>query len=163
MVSQPTFQPGPPEPDSIKTFADMVFEAEAQHKPLDYKFTLASTAFTGEDYNKGAQPYQDFDILMDLRNAIVHFKPLDQLTRNEEGFWVFSPPPVVRRLESRNVTAEFANNTSAAWILHLSTRAVARWSCNTASEMVQSVLSMVPESQFCETSKQFYAEPFKPI
>jgi hypothetical protein len=57
------------------------------------------------------------------------------------------PTKLIRRLRARNILAEFPAPIEAAQMpTWLSTRAVARWACDTASAMAQAVLSIVPEA-----------------
>lgn len=45
-----------------------------QYRLLD-KFDMALLLNSKESFNKGEQPYQDAKLLVDLRNALVHFRP----------------------------------------------------------------------------------------
>jgi hypothetical protein len=59
----------------LSSAAAIITEAEKAHGSAQLKFLLAKLALTGETYDKGAPPYQDFALLFDIRNAIVHLKP----------------------------------------------------------------------------------------
>lgn len=121
----PGLKPGP---DSIKSFASLVFEVEQFHGSIILKFLLANEVFTGRTYDKGAQPYQDFALLIELRNAIVHIKSREEVELDTSGFMISNPPRVIQGLSSRKITAEFdPPDLHAALISHVSTRAVARW------------------------------------
>jgi hypothetical protein len=46
-----------------------------QRANLLNKFQMALLFARAESFDKGAQPYQDAQLLIDLRNALVHFRP----------------------------------------------------------------------------------------
>ena len=69
----------PDEPPSVRAFVGIMHELERSRLDLRTRFLLARAVFAGEPYNKGAQPYQDFDLLVRLRNAVVHLRELDEL------------------------------------------------------------------------------------
>ena len=118
--------------------------------------------FAGEPYDKGAQPYQDFDLLVRLRNAVVHLRELDELEEIPEPGETVEPPRVIERLP-KNILAEFPVGTTPQPWLYIQTRAVARWACNSAANMVQSMLDFVPDSQFKDTLELSYRKYIKPV
>jgi len=59
---------------ALKSVAALLDEAEDGHASVRLKYLLAKFLVTGEPYNKGAAPFQDFDLLIRLRDAIVHLK-----------------------------------------------------------------------------------------
>src|ERR1700687_4046972 len=67
---QPTVE-GHPE---IVLFAQVIGDAEEAHARLESKLTLANWILSGRSVNRGSQPYQDFALLMSLRNDLVHTK-----------------------------------------------------------------------------------------
>ena len=137
----------PSEPASVHTFAKSVQEIENNHGNVQEMFLKVSEVFQGEAYDKGAQPYQDFALLFRLRNAIMHLKPREEMTKDARGWWVPETSRLLEQLKARNISGQYEEGTSAALISHVSTRAVAGWSCNTAANMVDSVIKMAPESQ----------------
>jgi hypothetical protein len=125
---------------------------------------LALGTLGGHVYDKGAQPFQDFKLLIDLRNAIVHNKPRDTFLFTPDGeFMRVEPPPIVKRLEGKNILAEFEGPNCESWIDLISTQAVARWACNTSVEMVKSVMHAVPEGFFRRRLNFLYSECFQPV
>jgi hypothetical protein len=149
------------EPSSIASFATILSEAENSRGSILLKFLLARQVFAGQQYDKGSQAHQDFTLLIELRNKIVHLKPLDKVefdySKNPQA--TIKPPSIIEKLKSKNITAEI--NTS--WINLVSTRAAARWACNTAANMVQSIIKVIPKSQFKEILQESYGQWFTPI
>jgi hypothetical protein len=155
----PHFSPTPP--PSVRIFADLLDEVERSRGSIQLKFLLAKSIFTGESYNKGTQPYQDFDLLIRLRNELVHLRPKENFEFNPESGMSVKPAPIIEKLRSRNILAEHLPNASL--ILLVSTRASARWACNTAAAMIQSVLEFIPESEFKSFLDLSYARFIQPV
>jgi hypothetical protein len=151
--------PGEVTPTSVKTFASTAEEVGTGRGSIRLKFLLAKAAFQGETYDKGTQPYQDFNSLVDLRNALVHLKPRDKIII-QDGTLSVEVPSVINGLRSRKILAEFGPKSFVTWTALISTRAVARWACNTAAAMVHSVLDILPESHFKVQMESLYREPF---
>jgi hypothetical protein len=123
--------------EPMKGAAAIITEAEKAHGSAQLKFLLAKLALTGETYAKGAPPYQDFALLFDIRNAIVHLKP-------EE--WSPDPHKLVAGLRSKKLCEESPPPHKAhGWIAQISTRAVARWGCNVAVSMADSLYASLPQ------------------
>ena len=64
-----------PAPPEAATFAQIMGDAEEDHASIDFKLRLAHWIVTGRPMDKGSKPYQDFALLMRLRNDLVHTKP----------------------------------------------------------------------------------------
>ncbi len=102
------------------------------------KFMLTKIILSGEPYDKGAPPYQDFDLLFVIRNAIVHLKP-EHVTGDEHK--------ILKRLRAKKLCASTPASTGGGWIHQIATRAVSKWSCLVVGEMIQSVQSCLPEGK----------------
>jgi hypothetical protein len=127
----------------VKTFSQVLTDAE--RLPLESKFVLANWILTGRSIDRGAQPYQDFALLLSIRNELVHFKP-------NESFDVVVIPgemerrqkAVLQKLRSKNILADLRG--AYAWTSPLTTKAVAEWSCDTVSGMVSDLVSKAPQN-----------------
>jgi len=145
------------DPDSVKQYAALWKEVERLQKSIAFEYLLASTAFSGQPYDKGTGPYQDFEILIKLRNALVHFEP-------DHGELSPGPPRIIQSLQSKNILAEpKGGENGQSWITLIMTREVARWACNTSADLVRSVLEFVPESILKKVLKRETARFFQPI
>jgi len=71
------------EPGWVKAMGEIVGAAEESHAPIESKYHLASLVLTGHVFDKGVQPFQDFKILVDLRNLVVHTKPGEAIRQKE--------------------------------------------------------------------------------
>jgi hypothetical protein len=119
-------------------------ERDRERKSLQAKFRAASKLFTGAPYAEGRRPYQPFAQLIDLRNEIMHARADDfpAIRFHGEGL-LADPPPVARKLTGVKLGVP-KKGGMGSYVQWLDSPDVARWACNAASAMVQSVLGMVP-------------------
>ena len=114
----------------LQGLADVLDEAERSRGSVQLKFMLAKRLLPGQPFDKGAQPYQDFDLLFQLRNAIVHLKPQDATTE---------PHRLVVQLAARKLCERSEPRVLQSWLDLIETRAVARWACNIVPAMVNAL------------------------
>jgi hypothetical protein len=76
--------------------ADALAEVERNQGSTELKYLLASLTLSGQMFDKGSQPFQDFSILMKVRNNLMHPKPLDKF---DDSGRVMVPPSYVRDFE----------------------------------------------------------------
>ncbi len=124
-------------PESVATFAgirkkvlqlaDTLQELGNSKESTKLKYILSKLIISGSTYDKGKIPYQDFDLLIKLRNNIIHCKPVE-LTKE--------PPKFLTDLQSRKLVGEFIAGVDSSWLSQVCTRQTARWACNTASNMI---------------------------
>jgi hypothetical protein len=113
---------------------------------------MAHWIICGTPFDRGKSPYQDFDLLVDLRNALTHFKP-DKVGSEKTR-------KLLARLKSSNLIPDsllpnYDPNTPeqrAVWVHYLSTAKVAKWACNTAAAMIAEFWKNSPE----EEVRQFF-------
>jgi hypothetical protein len=168
------YQPVVGDPVVVSTFADVMEEVEKSRAQIQAKFQFAHIVLTGKTYDKGAAPYQDFSLLIETRNELVHFKSDEYfLSKGGDKATVGSTVRVIRRLKSLNILFEGTPGTitmpfgqtaqmsahyvtdpifkeppdaSASFTYLIGTKAVAEWACNAASQMVLDFLSKAPPS-----------------
>ena len=146
------------EPTSVSAFADALKEIEKHRGSVKLKYMVGRIIFAGKPYDKGAPPYQDFALLIELRNALVHME-----TKQMSGLWetkqisgkfrsgkmsVYSDyikpalPGMVKKLPQDLL----AGDDYTYWINRICTPALARWACNTAVSMIKSFVDTIPDS-----------------
>ncbi|HUU83611.1 MAG TPA: hypothetical protein VM243_08920 [Phycisphaerae bacterium] len=101
--------------------------AESEHASPRLKFQLLKVILSGKPYDEGTQPYQDFGDLLALRDSIIHMKPT-----------LAGKPGATRRLEAKNILS-LQPPGKCSWLHRVNTRAVARWACQVAANMVRSI------------------------
>jgi hypothetical protein len=166
LAAQPLY-PEPPEP-SFVAFAGLMEELEKSRASIVSKFWLGKWVLTAAPYDKGAPPYQDFALLIELRNTLVHSRSLDKLDYydDEVGFVrtvETEAPTVITKLASKHILAELPGPSAVAWITLITTKATARWACNAASALVLSFLEMIPKSRYGDLMRRFYENDFSDV
>jgi hypothetical protein len=150
------YQPSVEGPEAV-LFAQVMGDAEEAHARLESKFTLASWILSGRNIDRGGQPYQDFALLMRLRNDLVHTKPnklfVHGVTTNEEAHG-----SLLARFRDKNILAD--DNVTGSWTYLAQTKAVAEWSCKTAAHVVNDMCSGVPQISF-QTVLDFVNKAFQ--
>ena len=119
-----------------------LYEAKEKRRSVACKYFLISRA-VGQPFVKGAQPYKDFRLLIKLRNTLVHPKQLSY--PDENG--VTKPSTVVEVLEriTGRAALDSKHRHSPPGYNEICSTAVAKWACNTTSEMIHAVLDMLPD------------------
>jgi hypothetical protein len=143
----------------IKSFIAIMNEIEDSRGSTRLKFLQTHLILAGTSYKTDEPPFQDFSNLFKLRDAFLHLKPQkENATKNKHDL----TPKSISGLP-KNVLAKFDKKVTANWITMVSTQAAAKWACNTASEMVHSVLRILPETYFGKIAIATYGEAFQPV
>lgn len=134
------------EPRVVSVLAELMADAERSHLRLESKFALASWVLTGKRLDRGAQPYQDFALLLRLRNDLVHFEPNASFEQGQ------TPEEIHKQLfdkfGGKNILADSTGVGLLPWSYYIQTKAVAQWACKAAAGMVTNFSTSVPESGF---------------
>ena len=159
MASQPSF-PDPEfgqDPAQVQNLAYLLSEVIDARGNINLKFLTAKLALTGKTFDKGMNPYQDFAILIDLRNSLMHLK-FDRINSIKVNEVDIVHPNVINKLQSKNILAQFDNgeNAAATWFMKVGTPAVARWACNTTVEIIKDIVESIPQSGFRSTIDLIY-------
>lgn len=155
LASQPTIH-GAPNPQEISSCAALLSEVEDSRGTTTLKYMMARAALTGTTYDKGSQPYQDFALLLDLRNALLHLK-FDRIHNVKVNEVDVQHPRVIDRLRSRGLLAPTDKNTIASWVYLINTPVVAKWACGACSAMVKSLVACIPNSELKKAADLFYS------
>jgi hypothetical protein len=118
--------------------ADAVLDLEFRHGRTQEKYAAAAKAL-GQPLDKGAMPFQEFDRLFNLRDALMHVRPV-RPTENHTG------TQVANELAARGIALPNGPHVNFAWYDRIGTANVARWACATALTMVRAILDRVPPS-----------------
>jgi hypothetical protein len=108
--------------------------AEEERASTLLKINVAHLAMTGEFPDKGAQPYQDIELLFRLRNLLVHARP-ESVEFGEPGKEA-EHPKIVRSFVSRGVIPAPNAGAVIAWQEYVIVPGVAAWAYNTAVRAV---------------------------
>jgi hypothetical protein len=122
-----------PQSQPVATFANVLRDAEKSRASVQSKFQLARWVLCREAYNQGSNPFQDFALLIDLRNSLLHLKP-----------W----PNVVQKLKAKGLIQkglEELNSIIGGWTLLIQTQEIAVWACRSAILFIAEFLDAVSQ------------------
>jgi hypothetical protein len=146
-----------PDPQ-LHSFVDALDEIERSRGSIRLKYLVASSVLRGQPYDKGSQPYQDFALLMSLRDALVHLKPTRLL--DVEGQTRIGVEGVMKELQSRGLVKSLPPNVVAAFIDLVTAPVLVNWALSAAAAMAQSFISMFPQG-FRAILTEDYAPAFR--
>jgi|HubBroStandDraft_2_1064218.scaffolds.fasta_scaffold73442_1 hypothetical protein len=138
-------QSGAAAPGWINALGYMLGEAEKSRASIESKYQLARFILTGQPFDRGVSPSQDFALLISVRNLIVHAKPQDaKVRRDADGKLVWVEPNIMCRLQGsrvlgvseslRNAASTLGADTIVSDMLaEISTHSVAQWACKAAA------------------------------
>jgi hypothetical protein len=139
---------------NISGLAAALNEAERGRGSAELKLQVLRIVLAGEPWPKGEQPLQDVLLLISLRNAIVHMK-LDMREGDDSSKDAGEPPSLIDRLRPKQILADDRDSNQETWFVVISTRAAARWACAAVAAMVQSIISLLPPSDFSDDARRF--------
>ena len=65
------------ESPQVLTYVRLADEIETNKGSMKLKYLLSYSILSGRPCNKGGSPYQDFSLLIEARNLLMHMKPSD--------------------------------------------------------------------------------------
>jgi hypothetical protein len=156
---------------TLRTFADVLGEMEQSRAPITSKIMMGKFILSGESFDKGKNPFQDFALLVKLRNEIVHQKAFEEFSPNEQGNYAMQRRSILEPFKNRGVlartTAEERNEEILTnWLDDISTRAMAVWACSAAHGILNSMLdaAVAADSGSLARGLEFaYRDAFKPV
>jgi len=132
-------------PPLIITLGKILNELDTTGHSLANKYQITRLVLTGELYDKGTLPYQDFDCLIKIRNALIHSRP-DRFTmplKDTEPSKEY--PKFIWHLINRKIIPKPERLPFSSWESLITVPDVACWSYNTAYEMIISIIEVFPE------------------
>lgn len=152
------------DPDIVKSLGRVLKESEASNASLKLKYMLTYQVLSGQTYDASKEPFQDMHLLIELRNAIVHYKPLDKFESSEEGNIVQKPVRILSKLESKKILSnvrsqgdlKYKDKLITSWLYEISTKACAVWACRISEEVIKSTIAIFPDGHL----KRILEEPF---
>jgi hypothetical protein len=121
------------------------------------KVTIVPQVLFGKSFVPGGQPFQDFDLLVRVRNDVVHYKM-------NAGV-----PKYVRALSQRGIALSYPLPTASPisvdynWIQKLSCTEAIRWGHNAVCSVVQKLVEFLPDPENDATMLVHLAKNFQPI
>ena len=175
VIAEETLKRAGPHPPAIQAFASLLAEVESVRGSTLLKFNVAHLALTAQAFSKGVQPFQDFALLMRVRDELVHMKLSgftslagDRMDRDQGGgggsklLQQLGHKGVLMEIEPEDDDPPSGESTFfARFTTWIGTPGMARWACITTAAMVHALIASVPESQFKTTLQETYAADFR--
>jgi hypothetical protein len=146
------------EPRETATGAALA-EVEKSRGSTELKYLMASLGLSGQMFDRGAQPFQDFSTLMKIRNDLMHPRPLDEF---DDAGGVTARPTYVREFERRGMTCRQGDGVSMSWLNLLETDQIASWACQAAVEIIVAVVEMTPPDGVPAMMGRSFSEHYRP-
>jgi hypothetical protein len=130
-------------------------EAEDSRGSIRLKLWVATIAL-GQPIEKGAEPYQSFDLLFKVRDHIVHLKPHRQ-TVTAEGVEM-EPKTLLKLLHARKLIADPTSLPARSFLEILTSASMCAWAVRSAATVVRHVADLIPDSKLGEEVRFYVAE-----
>ena len=121
---------------SMVTCSDALVELEDSKAPVTVKYLIASQIL-GSPFARDAAPFQDFAMLIQLRNAIMHAKPATKESSHQGT-------KITDVLAQRGIATSLEPGVHFAWFNRLEVPDVARWACDAARSIILGVIDLIP-------------------
>jgi hypothetical protein len=122
---------------TVHAASDAILDVEFLKGSVVEKYLEAAKALNSR-IDRGSLPFQDFERLIALRNAIMHVKPVRPNERH-------SGEAVTDELGRRSIAIS-TQISKLPWFDRLMTPEVARWACKSARAAILDLFSKVPVS-----------------
>jgi len=117
----------------VEFFAELLGQLDSRDfaSSLKTKYYIAHWIVAGKKPDKGTEPYQSFNLLVDLRNALVHFKPDKPNPKKKID-------KILVQLRNKGLlSGSLPSDPRTLWVFYVSNPLVATWACNSAAAMIQ--------------------------
>ena len=131
-----------PPDSSLAAFGSLINDLnDSREASISMRFQFARWILSKEPFDKGGQPYQDFQLLIKLRNTIIHRPPNRALVGLAESST--DSLKFLETLRQKGLTREH-HGATASFLAEISTPEMATWACDTTAAMVRSILEVLP-------------------
>jgi len=132
--------------ERMRALADSLEEVEDSRGSVRLKLLTIGIAL-GHPIRKGEEPYQSFNLLFKVRDAIVHLKPYRH-TFTETGV-IVEPANLLDQLyRQRRLILDPAIRPAQSFLSQIATPAMCNWSVETAGRVLAHVVALLPEGDF---------------
>ncbi|MCK4340523.1 MAG: hypothetical protein KAY37_02220 [Phycisphaerae bacterium] len=140
--------PGLKVAEELRTFASTLQHADEYHSSTALKYQIGYALLSGTCYEKGAQPYKDFDLLRRIRNALMHYKA--DVLDFAEGSDETAPKGLVEKLYSRSLLEHNEARGPMSLVNRLGRPMIAAFAHNAALNMIKSLIQAMPKCDMTE-------------
>lgn len=148
--------------DFAVSLAMCLSTAEELRAKTEYKIQKISFMSTRKTMDKGGQPFQDYKLLFDLRDSIVHLKPEYFEIGTDSKIGHSKHSKLVERLRQRKIpiSVQSVDLDRLSWLEQISVPEVGKWAYNAAYFMTQHLVTELPDGQLKkQIERQFQQIP----
>ena len=138
------------EPDKLEALHSIIGDLKKQRSSTRTKLQVAHFVLTGKAIKRGEQPYQDFDLLVKLRDKLVH-SDVEKFELVIGGQKEYEPHPLVKRLIDRKVVKAPPKTAAPQLRSSLNNPEVAEWALGVALQTIKFLIDLFPEGHTKET------------
>lgn len=147
----------------VEGFSSVMSELEERKESLLVKYHMALLVFSGSTWDEGALPFQDFKLLVNIRNSIVHMKadkwkvkisPDSTTTTKTRELKQY--PKFVIALKQKGLID--IPDESSSWLSVITKPRVGKWACSTAEMITKEFFNKVPDGYFKEELEKYVFE-----
>ncbi|MBR9910408.1 MAG: hypothetical protein GYB33_08675 [Gammaproteobacteria bacterium] len=131
-----------------KTYYSIMNDLQKNKASTQIKFDLGKLLLSGVSWNHNEKPYQDFKLLLKVRNELVHRKSEmheEELVKGV-GFiekTINDHPKFFKELQSKKLI--YNSSLDCSWIDLVQNISFASWCCDTALSMNQAFLNSIKD------------------
>lgn len=114
-----------------------------ERKRLIDKYEIVHISLTGKPTDKKQPPFQDFYMLNNLRNKIIHLEPIKGTIKERKV--IFKTPKSIGYLKSKGIIPG-DSSVIESWLAKIGTPKVAKWACETAIKVTNTIYEAIPDS-----------------
>ena len=138
-----------------------LFQAlEANRASVESKFTAAKRLLTPEPFDKGRQPFQDFQLLFRLRNGLMHMRVEEHTIEGDQITIIGSD--LLAPCRDKKLILGPGPPEGLPWWGQIQTEPMARWACNTASAMVHEIRRDLLDLHLQQWFDHHFSDQFQP-
>ena len=132
------------EPDKLEALRSIIGDLKKQRSSTRVKLQIAHFVLTGKSIKRGEQPYQDFDLLVKLRDKLVH-SDVEEFEMVVRGKKEYEPHPLVKPLIDREVVKAPPKTSPPQLRPALNKPEVAEWALGVALQTIKFLIDLFPE------------------
>jgi hypothetical protein len=130
-------------PSKLTALLAMLHEVEKCNGSLRLKIALAYYILGKKTNIRGLQPFQDFAILIDIRNSLVHPRPISFSSQTDS---FDTHHNIVKYLVSRKVIEKpTADSRRRSWRYYALNQQVSKWSYDVTCNLIMDIIGYFPK------------------